>query len=467
MILSNIQQALRLLMLRQWRTHQRRNTEGGGGLLVLLWVVPDNPQNGQLNCTVAAAGPWCFGVRVEEIHHEFWQKQSASASPCSAPDPEELCEFTEVHGPLHFLLSFQVREGRLVRCEERAQTEVFLHRLSLTNARVKIHLRMKLDGDIYQRIISGKTESKVILEHQAVVMDVACHTQPPVFVGRGPWCQRGHPVRGVRLPLRIPPEAMEQGLYGELSLLPITILTPCVQQYPNLVTRLTRIQVLLYSPSNLPLQGLSAFLQQLSAHLACQELGFPGLSFTPSPSHTTTPEHNCCITVNTENGEPHQKTETERWPDVEQTLSVFLFFQHRDPFHSQLSDFVASEELLEHHLEEVLRFNSKEVTAVMNTALQGTLKDQQQRQKVHEKMSSALRVMLSSVSSVVSSSSNLEFRTACLDRMKVQNTFELSASLHQTLKRVTEGRCLPSSKCYSGQTHTQPGANSGVSENEI
>lgn len=67
--------------------------------------------------------------------------------------------------------------------------------------------------------------------------------RPPVFVGRGPWCQRGHPVRGARLPLRTPPEAMEQGLYGELSLLPITILTPCVQQYPNIVTRLTQIQV--------------------------------------------------------------------------------------------------------------------------------------------------------------------------------------------------------------------------------
>lgn len=45
------------------------------------------------------------------------------------------------------------------------------------------------------------------------------------------------------MPLSIPPEAMDQGLFGELSVLPVTLLSPCVLQYPNLSTQLTHIQI--------------------------------------------------------------------------------------------------------------------------------------------------------------------------------------------------------------------------------
>lgn len=53
----------------------------------------------------------------------------------------------------------------------------------------------------------------------------------------------GHPVLGGRLPLSIPPEAMDQGLFGELSVQPVTLLSPCVLQYPNLLTQLTHIKI--------------------------------------------------------------------------------------------------------------------------------------------------------------------------------------------------------------------------------
>lgn len=59
----------------------------------------------------------------------------------------------------------------------------------------------------------------------------------------GGWCLGGHPVLGGRLPLSIPPEAMDQGLFGELSGQPVTLLSPCVLQYPNLPTQLTHIKI--------------------------------------------------------------------------------------------------------------------------------------------------------------------------------------------------------------------------------
>ncbi|XP_045580099.1 uncharacterized protein isoform X2 [Salmo salar] len=90
---------------------------------------------------------------------------------------------------------------------------------------------------------SGKAE-RLALKDQTVTMDVPPSImRPPMSLGAGPWCQRGHPVLGGGLPLLILPEAMERGLYGELNLLPVTVLTPCVLQYSNLATRVTRIQI--------------------------------------------------------------------------------------------------------------------------------------------------------------------------------------------------------------------------------
>lgn len=67
--------------------------------------------------------------------------------------------------------------------------------------------------------------------------------RPPECVKQGCWCQRAHPVLGARLPLSIPLEAMDQGLLGELSIQPVILLSPCVRQYPNLATQLTRIRI--------------------------------------------------------------------------------------------------------------------------------------------------------------------------------------------------------------------------------
>ncbi|CAB1325031.1 unnamed protein product, partial [Coregonus sp. 'balchen'] len=323
-----------MLLARRGRERLKRSlVVDGGGLLVLLWATPGQPPSGQVvNCTGMDSCSCRTLVLRSPSGRKFWQRLDPSASPCPAPDPEELCAFTEIYGPLHFLLSLQNSEVNLDRCKVRSHTEGFLHKLSLTNAGVKIHLKLELEGETYQRIFSGKAE-RLALKDQTVIMDVTSSImQPPMSVGAGPWCQRGHPVLGGGLPLLIPPEAMERGLYGELNLLLVTVLTPCVLQYPNLATR---SYVLLYSPSNLPLLGPSAFLQQLPACLALEGL-------TCTPTHSTT--------------------------------SV-------TPFHSPLSELHASEELLELHLEDVLRYNREAVTAALNTLLQSTLKDQQQRDK--------------------------------------------------------------------------------------
>ncbi|XP_051276902.1 DUF4554 domain-containing protein [Dicentrarchus labrax] len=422
-MLREIQQVLRLVML-LGKKKLKCGSKTAGGLLVLLWT--DTGASGQcLNCTVAAAGPWCTGIKMAALQPDLKESMFPCAWPCPQPDPEELCDFTDLYGSLRLLLSFQI----------------------------KIHLKFNFSQQTFQREFRVKIKSKVTWANQpSLNLDVTSSTQSPECVKKGCWCEGGHPVVGSRLPLSIPPEAMDQGLFGELSIQPVTLLTPCVLQYPNLATQLTRVHVLVYSPSNVPVTGPSTFFQNLPAHLDCQELGLPSLRcfFFKDRVHSG----GTVYTVEQENCEdPEQESNLHR---MNQSLLLFLFLQHSDPFTHQLSDIVATETLLEHHLDDILNNNRKAVTAALQTELKNTLKAQNRRKKDQEKLRSAAEVIISSSISIVSCSSNKDFRNACLNSMKVRDTHDLSASLRESLRRVTSWKFVPRSRCYSAQMEEHP-----------
>ncbi|XP_045886055.1 DUF4554 domain-containing protein isoform X1 [Micropterus dolomieu] len=453
-MVREIQQVLRLVMLlgKQRQQHGLKTT---GGLLVLLWTETGASVQ-SLNCTVAAAGPWCIGIkmkRLQSVLTDLKETMFPCAWPCSLPDPEELCAFTDLYGSLRFLLSFQMKDVRLFSPEWCARIEAFLHAFSLANARIQIHLKFKFSQQTFLREFRGKIKSKVAWADQpSLILDVTSRIQPPEWVRKGRWCQGGHPILGDRVPLSIPPEAMDKGLFGELTIQPVTLLSPCVLQYPNLATQLTHIQVLVYSPSNVPIASPSTFFLNLPAHLDCQELGLQGLhcSSIKDLVHSGVSVYS----VEQENGEG-QKQESS-FSSVQQSLLLFLFLQHSDPFTCQLSDIMATEALIEHHLEDILNNNMQAVTTALQTELKNALQVQNHRKKDQEKLRSAAEVILSSSISIVSCSSNMNFRNACLNSMKACDTHDLSDSLHESLRRVTSWKFIPRARCFSAQMEEHP-----------
>ncbi|KAM9356696.1 type 2 DNA topoisomerase 6 subunit B-like [Symphorus nematophorus] len=339
--------------------------------------------------------------KLQPVLTDLKGSMSPCAWLCPQPDPEELCAFTDLYGSLRLLLSFQIR----------------------------IHLKLKFSQQTFQR-----------------------EFRPPECVKKGCWCLGGHPVRGGRLPLSIPPEAMGQGLFGELSIQPVTLLSPCVLQYPNLATQLTHIQVLVCGPSNVPVTGPSTFFQNLPAHLDCRELGLHSLHC--SSFKDLVHSGGTVFTVEQENCEDSEQQ--SGLSSVQQRLLLFLFLQHNDPFIYHLSDFIATEALIERHLEDILNNNKQAVTAALQTELRNTLQAQNHRKKDQEKLHSAAEVILSSSISIVSCSSNMDFRIACLNSMKVRDTHELSASLCESLRRVTSWKFIPRGRCYSAQMEEHP-----------
>ncbi|XP_074504782.1 type 2 DNA topoisomerase 6 subunit B-like [Sebastes fasciatus] len=453
-MLREIQQVLRLVMILK-KQRQHHGLKNSGGLLVLLWT--ETGASGQsVNCTVAAAGPWCTGIKMKALQPvltDLKESMFPCAWPCPHPDPEELSAFTDLYGSLRLLLSVQMKDARHFSPEWCARIEAFLHSFSFANARINIHFKFKFNQQTFQRDFRVKINSKVTRANQPpLILDVTCRTQPPECVKKGCWCRGGHPVLGSRVPLSIPPEAMDHGLFVELSVQPVTLLSPCVLQYPNLATQLTHIQVLVCSPSNVPVTGPSTFLQNLPAHLDCQELGLHGIHC--SSCKDLVHSGGTVYTVEQENSEDPEHESSP--PPMQQSLLLCLLLQHSDPFTYQLSDMMATEMLIEHHLEDVLNNNRQAVTTALQTELKNSLKAQNHRKKEQEKLRSAAEVILSSAMSIVTCSSNMDFRNACLNSMKVRDTHELSASLRESLRRVTSWKFTPMSRCYSAQMEEHP-----------
>uniref|UniRef100_A0A671QK83 Solute carrier family 30 member 9 n=1 Tax=Sinocyclocheilus anshuiensis TaxID=1608454 RepID=A0A671QK83_9TELE len=110
-----------------------------------------------------------------------------------------------------------------------------------------------------------------------------------------------------------------------------------------------------------------------------------------------------------------QDIESEWSHAVEQTLTVFVFTQYTDPFHSQISDFIGSEEVFERHLDAILWYNGDQVRATLQTTMKNTLKGFQQKHAARQRLGSAIPIVLSSMNSIIASSSSGEFRRACFD----------------------------------------------------
>ncbi|RVE67328.1 hypothetical protein OJAV_G00101930 [Oryzias javanicus] len=394
-MLHEIRQVLRLVMLMS-KQGQRHGSRSTGGLLIVVW---DEAGAQRLNCTVAAAGSWCSGIEMKALQLDLKDHMFADVSPGLQPDPQDLIPFTDLYGSLRLMLSFQMKDVR--PSEWLSDVEAVLQAFCLANAGIKIHLKLRFAQQTSERDFRAKIKAKVSSVNQpSLLLDVSCPAEKRWFlpkphgcVKKASWCQGGHPIDGGRLPLSIPPQAMEEGLLGDL----------CVRLH----------------------------------------LGLHGLQ---CPAHKG---HRVGAVYTTEQWDDEEQ-EPNHLP-VQQNLLLFLLIQHKDPFCSHLSDFIAADVLIEHHLEAILNNNKPAVTAAIRAEIGNAMKAQNRRKKQQEKLNSAAEVILGSTLSIVSCSSNMDFRNACFNLMKVTDSHALSSHLSESLRGVMSWRFLPLGRCYSTQ----------------
>uniref|UniRef100_A0A8C2HW20 Solute carrier family 30 member 9 n=1 Tax=Cyprinus carpio TaxID=7962 RepID=A0A8C2HW20_CYPCA len=240
-------------------------------------------------------------------------------------------------------------------------------------------------------------------------------------------------------------------------------------------------------------QTQTSFLQSLATSLSWADLGLSRVCCMEAQDIQGSLCSDVVFSVETDCSQEtrcrsavQQDIESEWSHAVEQTLTVFVFTQYTDPFHSQITDFISSEEVFERHLDAVLWYNGDQVRAMLQTTMKKTLKGFQQKHaaskslgdhvtlksngssnsvlppqkmrplnhasflcvlQARQRLDSAIPIVLSSVNSIIASSSSREFRRACFDSMKVKSTSELHASLKQSLQSIVDGRFTPRRRC--------------------
>ncbi|KAL4622949.1 type 2 DNA topoisomerase 6 subunit B-like isoform X2 [Arapaima gigas] len=454
---EDLLQAVRLVLVQIHRAQQWPKPVDGG-----LWVSA-SLQTGlrsphTLSCTVAVAGLWGSVLSEADLQDELKQSLASFITLSSPGDPEELGTFTDTCGPLQFHLSFQVRSRHESGKLNWSRVEQFLHRLSLVHAQVEIYFTLKINEAITQQVLRSTPDCRFTLMGCSMITDTTSYLLGTLPVGPVPQCAKLHLVPGRSTPLQLPLEVAE--MCGVISLLPVGALSPCVDQYPNqpaciyFYPFLNDHHIFLYGPSNLPLlhddgEDPLHFLCSLTHFLSLEEFGLSGVQFIENTPKGTV----CSDTLYTVD-------RNEQGDAVKQSLLLFLFLQHSDPFHCQLSDFTDCEDVLVQNLDLILQHNKGIVKSALHSVLISTLRGSLKRKKAsncitaQEKIQAALPVILTSLSSVVNSSSSLDFRTACLKSMKVENTQELRAALQQSLWGVVEGRSIPSRKCSSNKAQS-------------
>ncbi|XP_066506055.1 proton-coupled zinc antiporter SLC30A9, mitochondrial [Hoplias malabaricus] len=451
---SELQQVIRYMMF-LYRVCKCKRLKNGGGLLILL-SYESNLQNNQQIFTVAAAGQWFDRVSRNGRMSEVIETLSSFISFCDCPYQEEALRFSENFGTLHFTCSFQVDQTSL---DTEMHIVKFLQRLCLFNAQVEIIFKVKKRENTWQHIISFKSRhAQLVMDYY--IADSTAIARSLFSLGSLPSCCRLHLVVGERFPILLPPEAVEAGLCGEVSVTSLAGLSPCMNQYPNWPARLSHIHMIAYSPSGIPImqgkgQTQPSFLRSLTHSLLRGKLGLDGIHC--SDTHTAQDPlfyemefstNGKCI-LETEPACSQALTEVVKSDVniVDQAITLFLLIQYRDPFNSQLFDIITNEEILERQLDRVLWHNVETVTSELQSTLENAMRRFLCRKKARETLQSAMSVIVSSVNGIVKSSSNAEFHSACLNSMKVKNTNDLSKSMHQTLQRVIGGRFISNRRC--------------------
>ncbi|KAI7801768.1 hypothetical protein IRJ41_017660 [Triplophysa rosa] len=437
-----------------------------------MTALPDLP----VTLTVSAAGAWCKKVTKSALQ-DVIERLAVRVPPCECIHQEELQTFADSFGCLLFTYSFHGGISSEMMEADQTKIQMFLHRLSVVHAQVRMTFEIRTDSKKDQLIFRGETGSKVSVMDHSISLDSAAFGQSPFSVQCLLSCPKAHPVLGDTFSCVLTTDAIGEGLCGEMRMATMATLTPCMDQYPNWPTRLSCIQIsfsllkkegvlfileirlymLVYSPCGMPLihHRHMTFLQDLATSLSWADLAISEVSCMEAQ----TIEGSLCSEIkfsvdfchqNEESGcssSVHQNSEPEWSHAVEQILTLFIFTQYTDAFHSQVSDFIISEEALESHLDSVLWYNGDQVRADLQTTLRSTLKGFQKRQNARQRLQSTLTTVLSSVSSIIASSSNAKFRKTCYDSMRVTNTCEFRVSLQRSLQTVMDGRFAPRRMC--------------------
>ncbi|XP_038643297.1 DUF4554 domain-containing protein [Scyliorhinus canicula] len=351
-------------------------------------------------------------------------------------------------------MTFEMSEDSCIVMTDCLTIERFLRRIGIVHPQVKIQFDVEVNGNLSTHIFGNENLDKFCSDGHTLLCGSTHYVRDFAYADDSRCC-RLHPIAGKPFPLSIPDKLAEDGVCGVLEILSIAAICPCLKNYPNKPTRVSNLSIFIYGPSDLPI----LFKHSKNA-----------LSFFTDPSHLADwKQYEQYLTQN-----PDFKTvEGLACPDISyilrstledvcsergetQTLLLFLFIKYWDDFHLELVD-MAGQQAIVDHLDQILHYNKDVVRKSIQPVLHQVLDDYLRFKKNQGRIQTATTVICDALQSILSMSTNRDFRAKSLQLLKVSSTQEMRASLQNTLQNVVQNRFLPSRVCYTKRVHSGDG----------
>ncbi|XP_048360464.1 type 2 DNA topoisomerase 6 subunit B-like [Sphaerodactylus townsendi] len=422
------------------------------GTLVVSLDIEDSVQHvGQSCCAtvISAKGDFYRTVLSDQIQREIktlLPELPLHESLCGRGCPHELLHVT----PFQFSFEFYEKSGVLK--EDCLALKQFVHRMSLVHAMIKFHYCVKVNGFVSAETYSTEIrDSKCLPDGTRLLIDQS-HFVRPVCTETERSCSKIHPMSGEPVGLFIPSEVAERGFSGDVRLMPVVSLCPCQKQFPNQPVRITALScktyIFLYDPAGLPVplrttEASHSFFEDPSCLAAWERYGYQAIL----------------------NSDPYWEEDTAR-PDVryelhtshnqgpeceEQRLLLFLFLSYSDPFQDKPVYNFWDRQVILSHLYPILMFSEQAVRGTIQGVLNRVLEQHHKVAQEQQKLTSSLSIMIEAISTIVSTSTDSEFRRRCLQHLQVADTQQFVAIAKKTFNKVSLQRRRPSSTCDSSK----------------
>ncbi|XP_053224204.1 type 2 DNA topoisomerase 6 subunit B-like isoform X2 [Podarcis raffonei] len=339
--------------------------------------------------TISAKGDFCYKLLSDQMCREMkdllplCQSKALSGRGC----PHECIDI------MPFQLSFELDEKSGAIEEDCLALKQFIHRISLTHTTVKFHYCVKVNGSISAETYNTERGAATCLSSGIRLLSEGSHFVRSAARDVPSSCDKIHP--------------MTAGL-------PVLFSTK---------------------------EASCSFFKDPSCLIAWEKYGYQAT--LNSDPHGEEGKDTAKPDIRYKLHASHQQDSDAQ----EQTLLLFLFLSYSDQFNDKTVYNFWDRQVILSHLSPILLCSKQAVKGCIQGVVSRILEQHYKVSREQQKLAQSLPFMADAISSIVSSSTDSEFRRKCLQSLQVADTQKFQVTIKDTFNKVILNQWKHSSAC--------------------
>ncbi|XP_077776895.1 type 2 DNA topoisomerase 6 subunit B-like isoform X5 [Podarcis muralis] len=339
--------------------------------------------------TISAKGDFCYKPLSDQMCREMkdllplCQSKALSGRGC----PHECIDI------MPFQLSFELDEKSGAIEEDCLALKQFIHRISLTHTTVKFHYCVKVNGSISAETYNTERGAATCLPGGTRLLSEGSHFVRSAARDVPSSCDKIHPMTA-GLPVLFSTKEASCSFFKDPS---------CLITWEK--------------------YGYQATLNSDPHWEEGKDTAKPDIRYKLHASH-------------------QQDSDAQ-----EQTLLLFLFLSYSDQFNDKTVYNFWDRQVILSHLSPILLCSKQAVKGCIQGVVSRILEQHYKVSREQQKLAQSLPIMAGAISSIVSSSTDSEFRRKCLQSLQVADTQEFQVTIKDTFNKVILNQWKCSSAC--------------------